>query len=409
VSIVVAFAGALIPACGGTGIAAPTTIAPNEDTGSCPSGDAVLTTFQARLDDGTFDPLRPHVEQILVEERGIATLLTLAGAVLPELDDATVPALLGAVRDEEGRRAVGALRPTLLTVLAYLDGSSVELPGDHDDVIGAAHAIVSGCDLPATIAVLRDLLALQVRRGTGGEPRWVRATPSTATSSWVFAFLDAARRAGDNPTMSALLEGIEITDDEGGGGAVRVGRDAFLVLARLLAANIAAPDFTLAPTRALLDDVLGPRLQDDPAARELLDELLDLFGVFVDPEGEAFPGVQEFMSCVDRHDHDAAIPGMLFDFLTTDAVPVRDLLADTVDAAASDTAGALREALVQLLDATVRHPAEVGDTGRVLGRLLEPAPANDVLAVAVDLQGTGVLTEVVELVDALLSCKGVAP
>jgi hypothetical protein len=237
----------------------------------------------------------------------------------------------------------------------------------------------------------------------------VAADGSDATSSWLYAFVDAADRAADNATMSALLEGIQITDDEAGGGAVRVGRDAFLVLARLLAANIAAPDFALAPTRGLLQDVLGPRLQDDPDAQRLLDELLDLFEVLVDPAGAAFPGVQALMACVDRHDEEAAIPGMLFDFLTTDEIPVRALLGDIVDAAASDTAGGLRAAVVALLDAVLRHPAELGDASRVLGRLLEPAPADDLFAVVAGLQGTGVFTEVLALVDALLTCKGVAP
>jgi hypothetical protein len=395
---------------GGEGIDAPYTIAPDEDTGACPSSDDVLGGFQQRLEDGAFDALRPHVESILVDDRGLATLLSFTNEVLPELDADAVPALLTALRSDDGRATLDALKPTLFSVLDYLHGTNAALPGPHDAPLTAVHAVVTSCDTPATVQMLRNLLALEVRRGGAGEPRFVRATPETATSSWLFAFLDAANRASKNATMGAMLENIEVSDEDvGGDGTIRVGRDAFLVLARLLAANGSAPDFDLQATRGLLEDVLVPRLQDDPEAQALLDELLDLFGVLVDPASDAFPAVQDFMGCVDRHDHDAAIPGMMFDFFTTDEIPVRDLIAQLADVGGTDDASALRKATVTLLDGVLRHPTALGDVAVVVGRLLEPGPAADVLGVALALRGTGVFTELASLVDTLLTCKGVAP
>jgi hypothetical protein len=406
VFVVLFVAGAV--ACGAEGVPAPYTIAPDEDTGACPSSDDVLGGFQQRLDDGAFDPLRPHVETILVQDRGLATLLSFASAVLPELDGDAVPALLTAVRSEDGRAMLDAVKPTFYDVLEYLHGTSIALPGPHDAPIVAARAVVTACDAPATTQMLRDLLALQVRPGAAGEPRFVRATPESATSSWLYAFVDAVDRAARNPTMSAVLQRIEISDEDvGGDGTVRVGREAFLVLARLLAANASAPNFDVQATRQLFEDVLAPRLQADAEAQAILDELLDLFAVLVDPSSEAFPAVQEFMGCVDRHDHDAAIPGMLFDFLTTDDIPVRDLIAQMADVGGTADAASLRKALVALLDGVLLHPVALGDVAVVVGRLLEPEPAADILGVALELRGSGVLTELLSLVDTVVVCKGV--
>jgi hypothetical protein len=382
---------------------------PDEDTGRCPSSEDVLGALQTRLAAGDLDGLRPHVEQILVQDRGVATTLSFVSQVLPDVEADALSTLAAVLGGDDGRAALDVWKPTVFSVVDYLHGTSEAIPGPHDEPLAALHAIVTGCDAPATTRMFRDLLALQVRPGAAGEPRWVLATPDSATSSWIFAFLDAAGRAAQNPTMSALLQGIEISDDDDGAGGVRVGREAFVVLARLLAANISAPDFDLQATREIVEDVLVPRLGEDATAQALLDELLDLSGVLVDPSSAAFAALQQFMGCVDRRDHDAAIPAMLFDFLTTEEIPVRDLLIELAERGAHDDASALRIAVVALLDAALLHPAPLGDVAGVVGRLLEPAPAAALLDVAVTLRGTGVFSELVSLVDTLVGCKGVSP
>jgi len=403
--------GAVATACGGgEGVEAPYTLAPDEDAGDCPSSDAMLGSFQRRLEAGDLDPLRPHVELILVQERGLATALAFAQQTLPALDPTVVPTLGTALRGDDGRTVVDTWKPTLFSVVDYLHGSSVALPGPHDEPLAAAHSIITNCDAPATVQMLRDVLALQVRPGVAGEPRWVHATPEAATSSWLYALVEVTARATQNPTMDGLLQSIEVTDDQTGGvGTIRVGRAAFLVLTRLLAANIAAPDFDTEATRALLEDVLLPRLQADVVAQALMDELLDLFGVLASSDSAAFPALQELMACVDRHDGEAAIPGMIFDFLTTDEVPVRALLADLAEDGATDAAGQLRLAGVALLDAVLTAPAPLGDVAVVIGRLLEPVPVAAVLDVIVGLRSTGVFTELLSLVDTILVCKRIAP
>jgi hypothetical protein len=226
----------------------------------------------------------------------------------------------------------------------------------------------------------------------------------------LFAFVDVAARATRNPSLQTMLENIEISDEQAGGdGSIRVGRDAFVVLSRLLAANIAAPDFDSEATRSLVEDVLLPRLGDDTAARVLLDEILDLVAVLADNRSTTFPALQEFMACVDRHDQAAAIPGMLFDFLTTEEIAVPDLLVELADAGANDGAGRLRVAVVALFDAALSHPEALGDLATVAARLLEPDPVADILDVIVAVRGTGVFTELLSLLDTLLTCKGVEP
>ncbi len=396
--------------CSGEGTEAPRVIAPDEEFGDCPAGDSVLLSFKAELDGGTFDALRPTLEKVLVDDGGLKTNLLLLSLVLPELSGDEVKTVLKVLTSDEGKATIEAFKPHLINILEYLHGTGTFIPGKHLAPVDAAHELLTSCDAAEQLQTVRDLLALEVRRAPPGSAQsWLVAEPGTGESSYLFAVLDAVDRAAQLPKMKELLTKIQIEDnaDEGGGGQIVIGRQAFLVLAKLLAANIAAPDFQLQPTRDILDDVLVPQLDGDAASEVALDELLDLLGVLVEADSTMFEGMQGFMGCVDRHDEEAAIPGMLFDYMTIDELPLEDLLGDVVSASAGDQQSDLRVAMIQILDAVLKHPDVLGDTTNVLAALLDPSIADTTLETVLSLKGKGVLTDLSDFLKTLLTCKQV--
>ncbi len=413
VASAVVVSASVVVACSAEGLEAPRVIAPDEDTGACPSGDAVLLSLKGELNAGAFDALRPDLERTLVDEGGLKTLLALVAAVLPELTGGELNTVLSVLASDDGKATVAAFKPHVLNVLHYLNGTSEFIAGKHDAPLRAAHEILVSCDAAEQVRTLRDVLALEVNHappGTpAGEPAWIAAAPGAGESSFLFALIDAVDRAADIPVMRGLLERIEIEEDgaAGGGDDIVIGRAAFVVLAKLLAANIAAPDFQLAPTRELLEQVMVPQLDGDASAEAALDELLDLLGLLVETDSATFKDMQALMGCVDRHDDEAAIAGLLFDYMTIDELPLQDLLDDVTTSARGDGTTALRLAIVDVLDGVLLHPDILGDATSVLARLLAPEVADTTLTTVLSLEGKGVLTELLEFVDVLLTCKDV--
>jgi hypothetical protein len=399
-------------ACGGEGIAAPVSPGPNDEH-ACPAADDVLVSAEAQLDAGTFDPLRPHIEAILVEGEGLRTILNLTTLVLPGLDPAVATTLLDAASDPEAEETLALLKPHLIRVLEYLHGSSEALPGPHPEPLAAAHAVVVNCDPVDNVRLVRELLAVEVRRGAPGSGvSWELAPAGEGEVSFLGALVDAVDRAQQVPAFSSLLERIAIERDgdaPGDGGDIVVGREAFIVLAKLFAANAAAPDFELQPLRELLEQVFVPLLEGDVAAEAILDELLDLLAVIVDERAETFAAIQTFTGCVNRHDSGAAIPAMLYDYLSVDAFSVEGLLVDLADATRSARAGTFRLAAVTALDALLAHPAALDDASGVVGAFLADDVVPTVLDVLIALRGTGLLTDLLDFVETLLTCRDLAP
>ena len=172
---------------------------------------------------------------------------------------------------------------------------------------------------------------------------------------------------------------------------------------------MAAPDFELAPVRELLDDVMVPVLEGDAEATAALDELLDLLGLLVTEQSSTFQTVQAFMGCVDRHDSEAAIPVMLFDYLTIDDLSPADLLTDLSGSIDGDDVGDLRLAFVEILDVLLSHGPQLSDNAVVLGKLIAPEVAPTLLDVIVALRGTGVSDDLAEFFEVIIGCKDLDP
>ncbi len=391
---------------GGEGIEAPKTPGPDEDIGDCPSGDSVLLSFKGQVNAGAFDALRPAIERVLVDNGGLRTTLALLDAVLPQLQAEELNTVVSTITSADGKATLDAVKPHILNVLKYIQGTSEFIEGKHPEPINALHEALVSCDAAEQLENVRNVIALEVNRGVDG--RFVAAAPGTGASSWIFAFVESIDRAAQLPKMRELLERIEINDDgTGGPGDIRIGRDAFIVIAKLLAKNVAAPDFEYQPTREILEEVAIPELDGDVDAEAALSELLDLFGLLVSSDSATFSGMQAFMGCVDRHDDEAAIPTMLFDYLNIEELPVQDLLSDLADASADQRLEPVRIAGIAILDVVVAQGDLLGDVTHVLAELLAPDIADTTLATVLSLEGTGVLTDLSDFVGLLIDCKQV--
>ena len=384
--------------CGAVGVAAPQVIGAREDTG-CPSADEALAHTKAALDLPAVTALKPHLQRILVDEAGLRVLIQGLAAMLTDVDQVTFAQLRAGLSPEEG---LGALTPHVVEVLRYFDGSSSFLAGAHPEPLAAVHAMLSSCEAPATLSTARRLLLLEVGRAPDGA--WALAEPGAGERSWLGAVLEAARAAVRDPTLAEVLERLELEDEEAGPGTIRVGRAAFQLLAVLLAQNLSAPDFDPDATRTLLDDSLLQQIPDD-VARAKVDAALDVLLLIAEPSADVFPQTQALMGCVNDADEDAALAGMVYDWLTIEALPLNAFLDDMAEVTSVDRATDLRLALIDVLGAVETRPAIATDVVHVMGAFVDEDAAPALVPALLGLQGQGVLRELMGLADGLEACR----
>lgn len=396
-------------ACGGQGTEAPRTIGAHEDTG-CPAADEALGITRETLglssEGDALEELRPELRRILVEEGGVRVLLRALTELSGDVDRATIDRLIAGIAPSGG---FGTLTPYVVELLRYIDGSSTYAPGPHLEPLEAAHAILAECEAPATLDTVRGLLLLEVKVGTQG-PSLV--PPGAGDRAWLGAVVDAASAALADPAVRTLLEGIELAepaevetaDPDGGTRPIRVGREAFVLIARLLAANLAAPDFDPTFTRRLLEDTVVVRIEDEQA-RTRFTRFLDLVLLVTDPSADVFPKVQSIMRCVNEADANAAIPALVYDGLTIDGLSVHEVLANVSSSTQGDTAAELRRAVIELLGAMEAHPALAGDIVRVVAGFFDERTGPILVRSLLRVQGTGVLAELTSLAGVLESCR----
>lgn len=375
-----------IVTCGAEGTGAPYVIAPDEDDGGCPTTEEALAGTRRALKDGRLDALTPIATGILVDDGGVRVMLPALRLLSEELP---TEQMLEVTEGYEEGRGLARMIPHLVNVLEYVEGSSPYLEGEHYPPVDALHRILTQCDAVETLGALRRLLELEVTLDDG------------TTVPWLDVTFDALVLVANDPAFTELLGDIELSDDGGQGGIV-VGRDAFKLVARLISGNVASPDFDLAYTRALLNDLLVSQLPEGTATRENLNRLLDLLEMAIDPGADIFPHMQSLMACVNRVDNEGEIPGMLYDYLSIDELDFTIFL-DDLDLMGADPAGtALRLAIVDGARALEQAPRLGRDMLGVMARFVDPEISRVALPAVLDLRGAGVLTELIAFLRAVV-------
>ncbi len=379
---------AVLAACG-EGVEAPAVIGPEQDTG-CPKTDDAVADTKAALAEGLFQPVRPVMDDVLRDQNGLTVLVRTVIVVAPA---AGIDEIVAA---GEGVTAgpFGTLTPHLVNVLRYVDGTGPFIAGEHYEPLEAVHDILAGCDIAANVTTFRKLLELQVDDGAGGTTPWLQQT------------IDAIVEVASDPEFIALLDSIEL-DDEDTGGQLRVGRDAFVLLARLAIGNAASPNFDPQYVRSLIEDVLLRRVDPGDETRAKVGRLLDLIEIVIDPQADIFPDVQSLLGCANRHDEEGRIAGMLFDYLTIEDLSYTTFLQDIGSAGGSDEGSSVRDALLRVARALEAEPRITSDAARVLAALIAPEYARAVVPFVLKLKGRGVATELTQLLDLLAAkCGG---
>lgn len=375
--------------CGGVGKEAPAVMGPYDDpSGQCRSTSEALEDTQRALDDGRLKTLGPIAREILFDDGGLRVALPVMRYTAERLPPGDVLAIAAGYSEGEG---VARLVPHLVNVLAYFAGTSAHVPGEHYAPLEATHRVLTRCDPTQTLGALRRLLNLEV------------TLPDGTTTAWVHVTFDALVAVAEEPAFVELLERVEFTENESSGeGDIALGRDAFVLLLRLVIGNVASPDLDTAYLRGVLDDVLVTQLPNGGEARAKLSALLDLLELVLDPEADIFEDVQVLMQCANRQDQGGAVPGMLFDYLSTEDLDFVVLLED-LDGLGSDPAGeALRLALIEMSAVLEERPQLTRDLTNVLARFIEPDTARVTVPAVLGLKGSGVLTELLAFVSDLL-------
>jgi hypothetical protein len=298
-------------------------------------------------------------------------------------------------------------------VLRYVGGTSPHVDGAHPEPVAALQAIAGGCDTALAAEALHGLLALQVdvrddvtlvpRSATGpGAPDGGRA--------WLLALTSSVRDVATDPFVRDALGRITLDEGDGGdtGGSpgddgVRVGRRAFQLLAHLMLADAAAPAFDAATVRGLAESALFPQI-DDAEALAKIQHLLDVLFVPLDPSFGHFGALQETLGCFDRRDDAQAIAGMLYDWLTIEALSVEIFVDDLVVAGSAREAEALRVVLEGVSAGLAARPSLAADLGRVGANGLRADTAAALVAALLEVQGRGVVAELLAFVQGLGTC-----
>lgn len=378
-----------LASCSGEGVEAPYVIAPDEDpSGRCLSMEDALSRTRAALDAGRLASLAPLVRQVLIDDGGLRVALPVMRKTAERLPPGDVLAVAEGYAQGEG---LARLVPHLVQVLIYIEGTSPYLEGEHYDPLLAFHRILTRCDPTETLGALRRLLDLEVELSDG------------STNAWIHVMFDALVAVVEEPEFRALLESIQFdARGENQGNGVAVGRDAFVLVTRLIIGNVASPDFDLAYVRGLLDDLLVTQLAVNGEARAKLTAFLDLLDVILDPAADIFEHVQLLMQCSNRQDARGAVPGMLFDYLSIEELDFVDFLED-IDGLGSDPAGeALRLMLIELSAVLEQEPQLTRDLTAVMTRFISEENARVTVPALLGLRGAGVLTELLAFLSDVL-------
>ena len=376
----------LFTACAsGVGVEAPAVPTPDAP-GDCPSTRAALESTRASLREGALGDLVPVANEILIDDGGLRVLVPGLRQLATEVPPQEIFSLSAGYQQNEG---LARLRPHVIRVLEYFAGESAFIPGEHYAPLDATHRIATECDVVDTLSAVRALLELEV--AFQGEQ-----------IGWLDLLFDAIVLLAEDPTFLALVEGIEFSDDANP-DQLSVGREAFVLIARLLTENLGNPDFEIDALRPLVQDVFLSQLEGEgaEATRANVNGLLDLLELGFTADDTTFPQLQLLIQCVNDEDSEGEIAGMLFDYLSVDELSLPEFLAD-LDTLGEDDAGvSLAILLVDGTRALEQNPNLTRDMLAVVARFIAPDVSRQTVPATRRLQGTGVVGEILGFVEAI--------
>jgi hypothetical protein len=145
------------------------------------------------------------------------------------------------------------------------------------------------------------------------------------------------------------------------------------------------------------------RINDD-ASKAKVDAMLDLALLITDPAADVFPQTQSIMACVNDADGDAALPGLIYDWLTIPELSVDKFLDDVSSSTGTDSAGDLRLALIDVSSTLEGSPDLVRDVSAVAAKLIDADVSRITIRALLSIQGKGVVSELAHLKQAIDEC-----
>ncbi|MCP4502830.1 MAG: DUF4348 domain-containing protein [Deltaproteobacteria bacterium] len=179
----------LMVSCGGEGKKAPYRPSGNEE-GQCPSLHSLTERTSDALDDDALISIAPVINNILIDDGGLRALFPVGRSLLRNVPPSE---LLSVTHEIEEGRGLARMSPHLVQVLAYMDGRSAFIEGEHYGSLDATYEILSDCAPMAVLGAARRTLELE------------ETLPSGEVVPWIEPAFEALIDVADDPFFETYL------------------------------------------------------------------------------------------------------------------------------------------------------------------------------------------------------------
>lgn len=372
----------MLSACGAEGRPGPEVDSPNFESAHCPSTDEALTQTQRALERPELRAMRPHLGEILMRGGGLRLAVPLIAATAREVNTADLATLIDGYADGRG---LARISPHLRALLVHLVADIDSAPERTRDATRAAWQILTRCDSVATLRSFAQIAALEVGEGETRE-------------SWLYRVLQSVALLEEHPQFQEWVSRLRLAVEGNEPADEAAGREAVLRLARLLAANLASPDFDPTYLRGVLEDFLLSQENQPQELRQELIRLVDLLLVLAQPNLDILPAVQGVAACVTDMDADAALVGLVFDSVLEGDVDVRRMANDLRDLMDEEEGKAALHLVAGMDRAIQSEPRLAKDFIVKSAAFISPDVYDETLPALGALAGSGVVGELVQVV-----------
>jgi hypothetical protein len=324
--------------CGGQGVSPPEESL-FDDRSCLPQGQLPPQT-QEWLDDEAFVQSRDEFRRILIEERGLSTLLKTTLHLVDNL-----PSNL-ASEYKKWREELQAQPPTVESletsqdvfeiVMNYIIGN--EKKQAHPELLITLSEIMrtSGqqCDVVDFVKLISQLMRLQIT--FDGEQR-----------RWLSLFIEAVNQLISESNFSASAASIQLgerSEEIVEGDEIYIGSVAFRVLNRWVLSQLSSEFFDAADLRRVLDDVVLDFFPEDAKLQAHISHLWNVM-LFVTENKVMMPSLQRAASCMLTRDTE----GVLSDFIFYIAVEHPDVLSQNYENSLNRIGDTVNERILQIL------------------------------------------------------------